>query len=115
MNRRSFLRNLALGAASLPVAVKVAMEAPKPNTGLTFRMLKEARDEMISLSMTREWRVNPAWENAEYRVDFITHASERRTAERIAKAMSGQKPYNPECLRCMGLEWHRGQAVRAAL
>jgi hypothetical protein len=112
MNRRHFLRNLALGAASLPVVAKALANAKPVLIGVDVASKPDVQKIWMCSTPSGKWSHNPAWENAEYRVDFITPASERRTAERIAKAMSGQRPYDPARLREMGLEWHRGQTVR---
>lgn len=69
MNRRTFFRNLAIGSVSLPAVAKVAM-ACDPEA-LTFAKLKALREDMTA-------RLNPAWENTEYRVDFIIPARSYR-------------------------------------
>lgn len=69
MNRRTFFRNLAIGSAALPTVAKAAM-ACNPEA-LTFAKLKALREEIVAAR-------NPAWENAEYRVDFMLPAGSYR-------------------------------------
>ncbi len=105
MNRRSFLRNLVLGAAALPVAVK-AVSALEPR-GKQWQM-KNAQRFFGEI----EWSHNPAWEHAQYDVRFLCHRIDQERVSRIAQKMSGQKPYTHGQLMNAGMEWHRGQTVR---
>lgn len=111
MNRRNFFRNLVLGAASLPVALKALAQKPIL-IGMDVASKPDVQKIWMCSNPVGKYSVHPVWGHAEYRVGFITHASERRTAERIADMYCNQSPYDPAKLRDMGLEWHRGQTVR---
>jgi hypothetical protein len=58
MNRRTFFRNLVVGAAALPAVVKVCGEERSP----------------AFIPPLVGGAINQAWVNAEYQVDFIMPA-----------------------------------------
>jgi hypothetical protein len=62
MNRRTFFRNLVVGAAALPAVVKVCGEERSP----------------VFIPPIVRGAINPDWVNAEYQVDFIMPASTYR-------------------------------------
>lgn len=73
MNRRSFFRNLALGAAALPMAVKALGKSPLVQYGAPRLWVSEPKQKIWMCSNpVGEYSINPEWEEAPYRASCWT-------------------------------------------
>ena len=73
MNRRSFFRNLVLGVAALPMAVKALGKSPLVQYGAPRLWVSEPKQKIWMCSNpVGEYSINPAWESAPYSVSCWT-------------------------------------------
>ena len=71
MNRRSFFRNLVLGVAALPMAVRALGKSPLVQYGAPRLWVSEPKQKIWMCSNpVQKYSVNPAWESVPYESDF---------------------------------------------